>query len=309
MSEYRQILESFTEDTLPDLDTVMLGALELFSEVSVPSVDLHAFKNPLVVGSGNAGITGRVLFNDVHAVFADESSYVSKLDSFPQIDGAFLLSASGSKHAVQIAKELKQRGIQTMLLTNNVQSPAAEFVTQMSVFPKNREPYTYNTSTYMGMILSQTKESPHELLRFIGEEVAPVIPPDLGRSGAFYLILPEAFGVMREMFVTKFDELFGPKVVGRIFNYEQTKHAKTVIGRDDELFISFGVSNEFFGKEENRVAIPMPEGGSYGAMMAIGYYVIGQIQKQLPPYYKDRIAAYTKETSEAFGNTITPIVS
>jgi hypothetical protein len=53
----------------------------------------------------------------------------------------------------------------------------------------------------------------------------------------------------------------------------------------------------------------MPEGGSYGAMMAIGYYVIGQIQKQLPPYYKDRIAAYTKETSEAFGNTITPIVS
>jgi hypothetical protein len=309
MSEYRQILQTFTEDTLPDLDTVLLGALELFSEVSLPTVDLHTFKNPLVVGSGNAGITGRVLFSDVHAVFADESSYLGKLDAFPQIDGAFLLSASGSKHAVGIAKELKERNIPCILLTNNVQAPAAEFAVQMHVFPKNREPYTYNTSTYLGMILSKSKESPQELLRFIEEEVSPVIPPDLGRSGAFYLILPEAFGVMREMFVTKFDELFGPRVVGRIFTYEQTKHAKTVIGRDDELFISFGVENSFFGKEENRIEIPMPEGASYGAMMAVAYFVIGQIQKQLPPYYKERIGAYTKETSEAFGSNITPIVS
>ena len=46
----------------------------------------------------------------------------------------------------------------------------------------------------------------------------------------------------------------------------------------------------------------------YVAMMAIGYVVIGNIQKQFPPYYKERIETYCKETSEMFGSLISPIV-
>lgn len=305
-----EILQTFTDDSLPDLDVVTEGALELFASIEVPVVDLKQFNRPLVVGSGNAAVTGKLLFDTVDAVFADESSYLQKLDTIESIDGAFLLSASGGKHAVEIAKVLRDRGIKTLLLTNNEQAKAKEFLDESSVivFPKNREPYTYNTSTYMGMILSKTHESPLSISSYIQSEVLPLIPNSFASYDAFYFIVPQRFNDVREMFKTKFDELFGPKVMGRIFTMEQTKHAKTVIPADNELFVSFGVDNTVFGKPENRLYIPLPEEGDYAAMMAIGYVFIGHIQKQLRPYYKERIEAYTKETSEAFGSTINVIV-
>jgi hypothetical protein len=310
MNNNRTILDSFTLQSLPDLDVVTLGALELFTDVDLPDVDLHQFKRPLVVGSGNAAVTGKLMFDDVDAIFADESSYIQKLDTMRVIDGAFVISASGGKHAVQIVKELAERSIPTILLTNNEDAPAAAFMPAASVhvFPKNREPYTYNTSTYMGMILSKTCEDPQGILDFIQTNIAPIIPQDLASHEAFFLIVPEEFTNVRELFQTKFDELFGPRVMGRIFTTEQTKHAKTVIPLQSELFISFGKENLVFGSSANRLTIPLPHNSSYAAMMAIGYFVIGHIQKQLQPFYKERIAAYAQETSEAFGSTINPIV-
>jgi hypothetical protein len=110
------------------------------------------------------------------------------------------------------------------------------------------------------------------------------------------------------MFETKFNELFGPKLMARVFTLEQTKHAKTVIEVEKELFVSFGVENSQFGKEENRLHIELPEEADFVAMMAIGYVFIGYIQKQFPPFYKERIEAYTKETSVMFGQSINVIV-
>jgi hypothetical protein len=42
------------------------------------------------------------------------------------------------------------------------------------------------------------------------------------------------------MFLTKFDELFGPLMSARMFTFEQTKHAKTVVASEPELFINQG---------------------------------------------------------------------
>jgi len=42
--------------------------------------------------------------------------------------------------------------------------------------------------------------------------------------------------------------------------------------------------------------------------MAVGYYIIAQIQKQNPPYFKENIASYTEQVTKIFGNTINPIV-
>lgn len=310
MASSLEIVSTFTEDSLPTLDTVTLGALELFYEHAVPTVDFKKFKRPLVVGSGNALVTGRLLFDDVDAVFGDESSYLQKLETITDIDGAFLISASGSKHAIEIVKTLIEKKLEVVLLTNNTEAPAKEFLSDSSVcvYPKNREPYTYNTSTYMGMLLSKTHEDTQEIADFITHTVTPLISSNLSSYSAFYIIVPEHFSAVSEMFRTKFDELFGPKLMGRIFSFEQTKHAKTVIRGDRELFISFGVDNATFGNPEHRLNIPLPLGADYVAMMAIGYFVVGQIQNQFPPYYKERIKAYTQETSETFGSTITVIV-
>ena len=188
-------LASFTEENLPTLDVVTLGALELFYTEATPQMNFNKFARPLVVGSGNAASVGKLLFDDVDAVFADESSYLQKLSSIKAIDGAFVLSASGSKHAVEIVKELTERNIPTILLTNNPDAPAKEFLPESSVcvYPKNREPYTYNTSTYMGMLLSKTHEDAEELSLFIEREVLPKLPSNFSSYSAFYLIVPSLF--------------------------------------------------------------------------------------------------------------------
>ena len=113
---------------------------------------------------------------------------------------------------------------------------------------------------------------------------------------------------MREMFLTKFDELFGSKVSARVCTPEQAKHAKTVVPSKTELFIGLGHENMLFGTQEQRWNIALPEGAGYVLMMALGYYVIGNIQKQHPPYFKQHIERYTQFSSTVFKQEITPVV-
>lgn len=286
-----------------DLDQGVLNALHLFIDQEPPALKLPFLQRPLVVGSGNAAVVGKIMFADKDVVFADESNYIQKLNSIKQIDGCVLISASGGKHAPIIAKGLQQKKKKAVLFTTNINAPAREYVDEMMVFPKLPEPYTYNTSTYLGMILSKTRENPQKILDGIKKIK---IPGDLRKYDAFFIILPSELELIREMFLTKFDELFGPKVSGRVFTVEQAKHAKTVVPSDKELFISFGGKNTWFGK--HRWDIPLPKDAGYGMLMAIGYYIIGQIQKQHQPYFKQNIERYCQETSKVFGEKIEVVV-
>jgi hypothetical protein len=285
------------------LDEVVISALELFSRERPPRA-FFDFQRPLVVGSVNAAAAGRILFQDKDAVFSEVSSYRQALDSSKGVDGAILVSASGAKSAPGIAKELRKKGLKTILLTNNPQAPAGKLVHQSYLFPKQPEPYTYNVSTYLGWILAKTQEDPKKILEHIKKLK---MPKNLGEYDAFFLIVPEKFVLIREMLLTKFDELFGPYVWGRVFTLEQAKHAKTLVESEDELFISFGEKNSILGKK--RLDVPLPKNAGYGAMMAVGYYLIGQIQRQHPPYFKQNIEAYCRKASKIFGEDISPVVS
>src|SRR5690606_16135754 len=95
-----EILNSFTEDNLPDLDTVVLGALEYLGDATLPSLNIGGFKKMLVVGSGNALATGRVLFDSEYVIFKDESTYQEILGTAEDIDAVTVVSASGGKHAI-----------------------------------------------------------------------------------------------------------------------------------------------------------------------------------------------------------------
>ena len=285
-----------------DLDECVINALELFSKAELASIEI-SYRRPLVVGSGNGAVTGEILFGDKDAVFADESNYLQRIQN-SKVDGCVIISASGGKHAPIIAKEMKSRGIETTLITNNPDAPAKEFVSKSLIFLKNHEPYTYNTSTYMGMILSKTHENPAEILQFIKKLKTP---KNLKKYDSVFMIVPEEFDKIRGMFMTKFDELFQPIISGRVFTPEQAKHAKTVIPSKKELFLSFGYNNKIFGPKTNRINISLPKNASFAAMMAIGYYVIGQIQKQNKPYFKDNIERYCREASKVFGEEIKPI--
>jgi len=305
-----ETLKTFDENSLPDLDTVVLGALEFLAEAELPKLDFSQYKKPLVVGSGNAAVVGRMLFANRPAVFADESIYRHILKQNPSIDVVVVVSASGSKHAVGIVTHAHSAGLPVHLITNTPGAPAAEKLPPESVhvFPKVREPYTYNTSTYLSMLLARGGRKPADINLFIREEIDPVLSYFLKGYDAFFLLVPGEFEDVRAMLRTKFDELFGSKVSGRAFTFEEAKHAKTVVPSDTECFISFGQENTAFGKREQRLHVPLPPDADPATVIAIGYYVIGHIQKQNEPYFKENIGRYVKEASELFGSAITQIV-
>lgn len=305
-----ETLKNFDEKNLPDLDTVVLGALEFFAQHTETLPVLPTCERPLVIGSEGAAAAGKMLFADTAALYANESTYARMLDTYTDIDGAVIVSASGSKHAVVIAEALKASGVQTHLLTNNSAAPAAAYLDAQNVhvFPKVREPYTYNTSTYMSMLLAHSGEDPQTILDFITAEVEPRIPDTFEEYDAFFVIIPEQFTEMHAMFGAKFDEMFAPEVSGRVFTLEQAKHAKTVVRSRKECFISIGTAQILFGEKDQRVHIPLPADAGPAAMMAIGYFVIGNIQKQHPPYFKNNIAQYVSDASEMFGHQISVIV-
>jgi len=72
-------MKRFDESNQPNLDVVVLAALELFMRQEVPRLDLGRCKKPLVVSSGNAAATGRILLEKADAVFADERIYEARL--------------------------------------------------------------------------------------------------------------------------------------------------------------------------------------------------------------------------------------
>jgi hypothetical protein len=303
-------MQSFTLADLPNLDEVVYGALEFLDTETLVKIDLNAHIRPLVIGSGNALPTGQIMFRDADALFVDEGNYETALARVPVIDAFYLISASGGKHAVHIAERLSDMNRPLYLITTNKDAKARAYVSgeRVFVYPRIREPYTYNTSTYLGMILSTTHESPSAIHSFITATIMPEIPKDFGKYDSYIFIVPPEFSVLKAMFETKFDELFGPRLHARVFTSEEIKHAKTVVYSDAQCFVSLGTQNKEFGDAIHRIEVPLPPSCGPAAFLAIGYVLIGNIQNAKHPYFKENIVAYTKQASDLFGETINPIV-
>jgi len=309
----RAILNEFTEDNIPNLDIAVRGALELFNEVSLPPIDIAEYRMPLVVGSGGSEATGRIVFEDTHALFASESTYEPLLARVHDIDRVVLISASGTKHAPHIVETAHAHNKPVTLITNSIESPARALLQEhlgdkVLVFPKNREPYTYNTSTYLGMVLARTGERAEDIVRTIDTQVDALDLSMLGTHDAYYITVPAHKGGIARLFELKFIELFGRRVARDIETDEYSlKHATTVVPYEKELFITFGTDTRKPTEAGNHLVVPLPENGGYGALMAIGYYVIGKIQEAHPPYFKEHIAQYAERASKTSGSTIRPI--
>ncbi len=301
-------LETFTEADIPDLDEVVLGALSFLETVECPKINTTLHSRPIVVGSGNALQAGRFLFSGTRAVFGEETEAVSLIEKGTG-DSLYIISASGSKHAIMLAKKGVGAGMPTYLITANENAPARALVGSENtfIFPHIREPYTYNVSTYLSMLFGMGTENPESILSFIESSIADAVPTDFEKFTAFMIVVPNECGPVRKMYETKFDELFGPNLLGRAYTTEEVKHAKTVISSPTQCVISLGKPFSF-PTDAVTLTIPLPENYGPAALIAIGYYIIGRIQKANPPYYKKRIQAYAKETSETFGQHIGVIV-
>jgi hypothetical protein len=304
-----KVMKTFDEKSIPTLDVAVLAALELFMKQDLPKIEVP-YKRPLVVGSGNAEATGRIVFANYDAVYASESNFGSKLHHIKNIDGIVLFSASGAKHAHAIAKRAKELEKPVTLITNTPHSPAEKELDlkggdRVLVLPKNREPYSYNTSTYLGMILTQTHEKPREIYDFIQEKISKINFSAATDFDKMVVVVPSVFSQVKRMIHLKFIELFGREIARDIETAEFMKHATTIV-KSEELFIVFGNDPRKYG--EHQINIPLPKHADYGSIMAIGYYVMGKIQSMKKPYFAHDLVDYCKEASKLFGEEIKPIV-
>lgn len=298
-------MDKFDENSLPSLSTCVLGALELFASEGLPKVRIPNFKKPIIVGSGNAIVTAKLLYKDKDAIFADENNYKEALKRKP--DGAIIFSASGEKHGSIIAEYYKSKKLKTTLVTCNPDSSAGKILGKKNVVvtQKNREPYTYNTSTYLGWVLAKTKEDPKKILDFINKKVK--IKKNIGKYSGYLLITPENFAQGKNLFEIKFTELFGRRIANDVKTFEELKHAVTVVPYEKELCIQFGKGNVEF--EGDKLLIPLPTKAGLGTIMAIGYYTIGKIQENKPQWFQKNIADYiAKARRKKFGKNLKVIV-
>ena len=298
-----KILKNTKGQNIPNLDESVISALEFFKKENLAFPNKLFTKIPIIIGSGNAYNTAKILFKDSSAIFANESNFKKLLKGFNSlikkglIKEALIISASGEKDSVWEVELAKKAGLKTILFSCNYNSNAEKLADKTFVFKKLPEPYTYNVSTYLGMILAFEKESPAEILKTIK---SLSFPKKFANYKAYSFVLPDEFGELAPMLEIKRHELFGPKLSLRAFSEGEARHAKFVIPWKEELVISFA-KNEHFGEKESRFEIKLRKKLSASLLMAISYFIIGKIQESKPAYFKNNIKNYCLKGGKAYG--------
>ncbi len=293
------------KNKLINLDQGVINALDFFAKNKPTKLNLKKFDFPLVTGSGNAYNTGRIIFSGQPAVFANESSFRNIIKSHSTlikrgvIRQAVIISSSGEKDAVWQINLAKKSKLRTILLTCDPNSRGAEAADNTFIYHKIPEPYTYNISTYLGMILSSSQEDPKKIKAFIK---ALKLFKGFGKYSAYSFILPDEYVDIVPMLDIKKNELFGSKLEVRAFTQGNARHAKFVIPNRKELVISLG-ENKYFGENKNRWEIKIPKNIGPAFVLALTYHLIGNIQKSKPAYFKNNIATYCQEGARAYGDT------
>ena len=277
------------------LNENVLQALEFFSKNKPPKLNLDEFSMPFVVGSGNAYNTGMILFSDKAAIFADESNFKSIMESYAPaikkslVKQAIIISASGEKDSVWEVELAKKFGLETTLLTCGASSSAAKIADKVLAYRKIAEPYTYNVSTYLGMILSATQEDPEKIKDAI-ENLS--LPENFKDYESYAFILPDKFLNICPMLDIKKSELFGPHVSLRAFSEGHARHAKFVNPSSSELVIAIGASSEFYGATGHKWDLEISDKTSFGEILSLTYYLIGKIQESKHPFFIENIENY-----------------
>lgn len=285
-------------NNLPNLNETVLSALDFFNKNKPPQLKLNKSAAYIAAGSAGASHACRLIFMKANCFFGDESNFKNILKTYKPfinnktIKEAYIVSSSGEKDSLWQIKAAQRAGLKTTLLTCRGDSRGAKLADQSIVFGKIPEPYSYNSSTYLGMCLSVTKEDPAIIKGFIKKIK---IPKNFKRYSFFTFILPDDYKPVVDMINTKDDEIFGPYSSLRAYTEGEARHAKFICQSAKELVISF-VPNYYFGLKSNRWTIKLPKIANTGLILSLSYYLVGLIQKQKPAYFKKGIEEYCLKT-------------
>lgn len=289
---------------LDTLDLSVKKALDFFTKHKPPRFEADKLNWPLVIGSGNAYNTGAILFSGKPAILANESNLKEIIKGYGQLikrkmmDTAVIISASGEKDSVWETELCRKNKLKTILLTCSADSSAAKLADHTLAFRKLPEPYTYNVSTYLGMMLGAENGNAKEIATWIKKQR---LPKDFFKYKSFTFLLPDRFEAICPMLDIKRNELFGNHLSLRAFSHGQARHAKFVHPDKGEMVISIG-ENKLFG--DNRWQVAEPKNLGFAGVMAMTYYITGLIQKNRTPWFKRNIKLYCLERGpKAYGQT------
>ncbi len=303
-------LENQTENNLCSMKEAVLWALELFGTQNLSEIKLKDFKKRVVIGSWNAIVTWKIIFAKDDVIIANESTFRDAIKK-PWVDWVTVLSASGSKHSYIMAKEiLETTDLEVELLTCNSDCPTKDLIWEKNIIvtPTNLEPYTYNTSTYMWWMFTQSWEKPEDIYDYLVNYIEPKLKNfDFSNYNGFVFSVPTKFCNHLEMFDRKFMELFGRNIARDIRTEEDMMHAVTLVPSKTELLVNFSGKSTIF--ENDVLDIEVPESFWNAGMMALWYYIVWFIQDQHKPYFMENVWKYIEKlSSTSFWKKISVIV-
>jgi hypothetical protein len=271
-------------DDVKTLDHYVRKALEFLEKSGSYTLRLPESRMTLVTGSQNGYQTGRILYGFGRGrlfVHEPEALAFDRIESNSgSIDDVTIVTATGSRDVVAIAGDALRNGLRVNAVVCRHDSPLErQFGKRLNIIhvPSIEEPPTVNVATYGRMIQGITHEDPKKishLLDSFDKCSGKIIGFD-----QFTILLPGTMPEIAAMADWKSGELFGRQRHVRVFYAAGYMHGAGVTEGEKECYISLGFQNNDFGRPENRIDIPVPEGfGPLGYMMS-SYYILGMIQK------------------------------
>ncbi|MBI4176114.1 MAG: hypothetical protein HY518_02840 [Candidatus Aenigmarchaeota archaeon] len=267
------------------LDSFVVQALDAFGKWEYPKMGMVKGKGNVFIGSGNAYNTGCLFARELGGVAVDTSTYVQFLSKCGQGDISIsLISASGGKDAVDVARFLKEKGFAFNLITVNSEAPAREFVTNSTfVLPAFREPPTFNVSTYGSMLYWLFRED----LDGIRKAIEKLEIPDLRKHRNIIFLSSDSHAPIARMAATKvMESLAGVSANGD--GVTNGMHRGFMMQPRERAIFAINLDMEFGSEEVIRIKDSSFLGALYSAYYLIGKNQTWQDLKNIAARYKDQ---------------------
>jgi len=298
------------------LDYYVLKALDFFEEMGDYKLLLPKSNHTLVAGSQSGYLTGRIVYRFAGRAFSHAPEVLAQheIDSKSEIlDDVTIVSATGSRNVIPIAEYALNKGLKVNVVTCTENSPVKTNFPAINdiIVPtlEEPEPPTVNTATYGGMIQGVTHENIPRISREV-EALNDKLPKGgYENYGAFTVVLPDRMPEVAGMVDWKLrGEKIGRCIGSTAITLTDFMSAAITDAKEKyELYIALGLSGEereVFDQvlehipmdRKHYININKPDDFGPLGYLTLGYFVVGQIQKNYPGF-QNNILDYKRETT------------
>jgi len=253
------------------LDFYVTKTLEYLEKWNFPKFKIEKNEKNIFMGSGSAACAAKLFAERFNGSTLNVSNYKRFFKGISKESTAstYIISASGGKDAVNMAKFLNKMNLRPNLITCNESAPAKKLCNKLFVFPSLKEPPTYNVSTYSSMIYWLFGENIKEIKSLIKN----IKIPNLRKYKYIFFLATDKYDTIAKMTSRKIAEsLEGIGSNGDGFS--NSAHGMLRQPNKDRLIFCL---NQKYPFKENVYELKI---NSYLGLMLATYYIIGKNQKE-----------------------------